>query len=66
MSTTSEREGTDAGAGGATGDGLDPRHMSCTILEGASRAGARAMLKGVGYTDDDLSKSISGIASTWI
>ncbi len=66
MSTTIEREGTDAGAGAATGEALDPRHMSRTILEGASRAGARAMLKGVGYTDDDLSKPIIGIANTWI
>jgi dihydroxy-acid dehydratase len=39
---------------------------SDTILKGPSRAPARAMLKGVGYTDEDLSKPIIGVANTWI
>ncbi|MGQ0667575.1 MAG: dihydroxy-acid dehydratase, partial [Nitrospiraceae bacterium] len=30
------------------------------------RAPARAMLKAVGFTDDDLSKPIVGVANTWI
>jgi len=63
MSTTIEREKT---ADAVSGEALDPRHNSKTILEGPSRAGARAMLKGVGYTDDDLRKPIIGIANTWI
>jgi dihydroxy-acid dehydratase len=39
---------------------------SDTILKGPSRAAARAMLRGVGYSDDDLRKPIVGIANTWI
>ncbi|GAC1631045.1 MAG: dihydroxy-acid dehydratase [Chloroflexota bacterium] len=39
---------------------------SDTILRGPSRAPARAMLRGVGYSDDDLRKPIIGIANTWI
>ncbi len=36
------------------------------LLEGRDRAGARAMLKAVGFTDDDLRRPIVGIANTWI
>lgn len=36
------------------------------LLVGAGRAPARAMLKAVGFTDDDLSKPIVGVANTWI
>ena len=43
----------------------NPRN-SDTILRGPSRAPARAMLKGVGYSDEDLRKPIIGIANTWI
>lgn len=39
---------------------------SRTILAGPERAGARAMLKGIGFTDEDLSRPIVGIANTWI
>lgn len=35
------------------------------LLEGTDRAGARAMLKAIGLTDDDLQKPIIGIANTW-
>ena len=45
---------------------LDPRHKSRTLLDGRERAGARAMLKGIGFTDDDLSSRIIGVANTWI
>jgi dihydroxy-acid dehydratase len=45
---------------------LDPRHHSRLILEGRDRAGARAMLKGIGFTDRDLSQPIIGVANTWI
>jgi len=38
---------------------------SRAILEGPSRAGARAMFKAIGFTDEDLSKPIIGIANTW-
>src|SRR5436305_8560718 len=44
----------------------DPRGRSRVITDGLTRAGARAMLKAVGYTDEDLSRPIVGIANTWI
>ena len=42
------------------------RLRSYTITQGRERAGARAMLKAVGYTDEDLRKPIVGVANTWI
>ena len=44
---------------------MDPRHKSRHITEGVDRAPARAMLKGIGFTDADLQKPIVGVASTW-
>jgi len=44
----------------------DKRRSSAAITEGASRAPARAMLKAVGFTDDDLRRPIIGVANTWI
>lgn len=41
------------------------RH-SRTITDGRTRAAARAMLKAIGFSDDDLAKPIIGIANTWI
>ena len=38
---------------------------SRAITDGPNRAGARAMFKAVGFTDEDLSKPIIGIANTW-
>jgi dihydroxy-acid dehydratase len=46
--------------------GFDVRHMSRNILDGVERAGARAMLKGIGLTDEDLQKPMVLIANTWI
>src|SRR5579884_818171 len=45
---------------------FNPKHWSHLITNGPSRAGARAMLKAVGYTDEDLARPIVGIANTWI
>ena len=39
---------------------------SATITEGPSRAPARAMMKALGLTDEDLKKPMIGIANTWI
>src|SRR5207244_1111028 len=39
---------------------------SYTITQGKDRAPARAFLKAIGYSDDDLKKPIIGIANTWI
>ena len=44
----------------------DTRRRSRTILEGRDRAGARAMLRAIGFDDEDFSKPIVGVAHTWI
>ena len=36
------------------------------LTSGPSRAGARAMLKAVGFSDSDLKKPLIGVANTWI
>jgi dihydroxy-acid dehydratase len=38
---------------------------SRALLEGTDRSGARAMLKAIGLTDDDLAKPLIAIANTW-
>lgn len=38
---------------------------SRTLVEGVDRSAARAMLKAIGLSDDDLSKPLIGIANTW-
>ena len=45
---------------------IDPRHKSHDLLDGPGRAPARAMLKAVGFTDEDLTKPLVGVANTWI
>jgi dihydroxy-acid dehydratase len=42
------------------------KHRSHIITDGRDRAGARSMLKSIGFTDEDLAKPIVGIANTWI
>ena len=44
---------------------MDPRHKSRAITEGYERAPARAMLKAIGFSSEDLAKPIVGIANTW-
>jgi dihydroxy-acid dehydratase len=45
----------------------DPaKRLSRTITDGPDRAGARSMLKGAGFTDEDLAKPLIGVATTWI
>jgi dihydroxy-acid dehydratase len=41
------------------------RHSSA-LTDGPDRAGARAMLKAIGFTDEDLAKPLIGVATTWI
>ena len=41
------------------------KRNSVALTEGPARAAARAMLHAVGYTREDLSKPIIGIANTW-
>ncbi|HEY8370863.1 MAG TPA: dihydroxy-acid dehydratase [Thermodesulfobacteriota bacterium] len=45
---------------------FDARHKSRVLLDGADRAAARAMFKAIGFTDDDLSKPLVGVAHCWI
>ena len=45
---------------------FDPKHLSHTITNGRDRAPARAMLKAIGFTDEDLAKPIVGVAHMWI
>ena len=45
-------------------ENLKPR--SSVITDGPDRAPSRAMLKAVGFTDEDLSRPIVGVANTWI
>ena len=43
----------------------DPgKRHSHALTDGPDRAGARAMLKAVGFTDDDLAQPIVGVATT--
>jgi dihydroxy-acid dehydratase len=45
----------------------DPgKRHSHALTDGPDRAAARAMLKAVGFTDDDLAQPIIGVATTWI
>jgi dihydroxy-acid dehydratase len=46
--------------------GEEAPHRSDLLVKGPSRAAARAMLKAVGYTDQDLRRPLIGIANTWI
>jgi dihydroxy-acid dehydratase len=43
-----------------------PKHKSCDLTDGPGRAPARAMLKAVGFTDEDLARPLIGVANTWI
>ncbi|HZR64373.1 MAG TPA: dihydroxy-acid dehydratase [Terriglobales bacterium] len=45
---------------------MDLKHRSRAITEGRDRAGARSMFKAIGFTNEDLSKPLIGIANTWI
>ena len=45
----------------------DPaKRHSAALTDGPDRAGARAMLKATGFTDEDLAKPIVGVCTTWI
>ena len=44
----------------------DARHKSRVLLEGPDRAPARAMMKAVGFTDEDLTRPQIGVAHSWI
>jgi len=43
-----------------------PAKQSDVLVRGPHRAGARAMLKAVGFDDEALKKPLIGVANTWI
>ena len=43
----------------------DERRYSSVMVDGVEQAPSRAMLRAVGFTDEDFTKSQIGIASTW-
>src|SRR6516164_7147412 len=43
-----------------------PKFRSQALIGGASRSGARAMLRASGLQDDDFKKPLIGVANTWI
>ena len=45
---------------------FDPRHKSRVLLDGSDRAAARSYFKAIGFTDEDLSKPLVGVAHCWI
>jgi dihydroxy-acid dehydratase len=45
---------------------IDPKHTSHDLTDGPGRAPARAMLKAVGFTDEDIARPLVGVANTWI
>jgi dihydroxy-acid dehydratase len=45
---------------------FDVKHRSRALTEGPERAAARAYLHGIGFTAEDLSKPIVGVAHSWI
>ena len=44
----------------------DLKHKSHDLTQGPGRAPARAMMKAVGFTDEDFSRPLVGVANTWI
>ena len=45
---------------------MDIKHRSRLITEGRDRAPSRAMFKAIGFSGEDLSKPLIGVANTWI
>src|SRR5437667_12894142 len=42
------------------------RLRSRTLVDGPDRAGARAMIRAVGYNDADFQRPLVGVAHSWI
>src|SRR6266487_4185020 len=48
-------------------NGASPlKRQSARLTEGDDRAGARAMLRAIGFTREDLSKPLIGVGHSWI
>ena len=44
---------------------VDPRRYSRVVVDGVKQAPSRAMLRAVGFRDEDFAKPQIGVASTW-
>jgi dihydroxy-acid dehydratase len=44
---------------------IDPREYSRVVVDGVKQAPSRAMLRAVGFRDEDFAKPQIGVASTW-
>src|SRR3989442_3834801 len=44
---------------------IDPRGYSRIVMDGARQAPSRAMLRAVGFRDEDFDRPQIGVASTW-
>ena len=44
---------------------VDPRRHSRVVVDGVTQAPARAMLRAVGFRDEDFARPQIGVASTW-
>jgi dihydroxy-acid dehydratase len=44
---------------------VDPRAYSRVVMDGDQQAPSRAMLRAVGFTDEDFTRPQIGVASTW-
>ena len=52
-----------------TADGIRAnlgKHRSSALTDGPARAGARAMLKAAGFSNEDLARPLVGVATSWI
>src|SRR5256712_10448748 len=45
---------------------MDNRQRSRLLVDGPDRAGARAMMRAVGYKDEDFRRPLVGVAHSWI
>jgi dihydroxy-acid dehydratase len=44
----------------------DPRSRSKVMIDGPDRAGARSMMRAVGYKDEDFRRPLIGVVHSWI
>src|SRR5438477_5813523 len=72
-SVSSHRTGSDVESGFEEGESMpDPngasplKRQSARLTEGDDRAGARAMLRAIGFTREDLAKPLIGVGHSWI
>ncbi|TMB58671.1 MAG: dihydroxy-acid dehydratase, partial [Chloroflexi bacterium] len=63
---TDVRRSTRTRDGDGSGPRADIRHNSRVMIDGPARAPARAMMRAVGYGDDDFRKPLVGVAHSWI